>query len=92
MAASFNLSYAQLTPEAARVFRLLSVFPGTFDAAAAEVVCEDAGHVCLSDLVRRSLVLYDTSTKRYRLHDLARLFAEVKLSATERTAGQKRHA
>lgn len=90
--ASFNLSYARLAPEAARVFRLLSVFPGTFDAAAAEVVCDDEGHAYLSDLVRHSLVLYDASTKRYRLHDLARLFAKAKLGAEERPVGQKRFA
>jgi tetratricopeptide (TPR) repeat protein len=92
VAASFNLSYTRLTTEAARVFRLLSVFPATFDAAAEEVVCADAGHVQLSDLVRRSLVLYDEGTKRYRLHDLARLFADAKLSAEERAVGQKRLA
>lgn len=92
VAASFNLSYERLAPEAARVFRLLSVFPGTFDALAEAAVCADAGHVQLSDLVRRSLVLYDESTKRYRLHDLARLFADTKLIAEERTAGQKRFA
>ena len=92
VAASFNLSYAQLTLEGARVFRMLSIFPGTFDADAVEVVCDDAGHVCLSELVRRSLVLYDDNTKRYRLHDLARLFADAKLNSEERLAGQKRHA
>jgi tetratricopeptide (TPR) repeat protein len=90
--ASFNLSYEGLAPETARVFRLLSVFPGTFDAAATEVVCDDTEHAYLSDLVRRSLVLYDTSTKRYRLHDLARLFAGTKLSGTERFIGYKRFA
>ena len=92
VAASFNLSYARLASDAARVFRLLSVFPATFDAVAAEVVCADAGHVQLSDLVRRSLVLYDESTKRYRLHDLARLFADKKLSTEERAVSQKRFA
>ena len=92
VAASFNLSYARLPSEAARVFRLLSVFPATFDAVAEEIVCDDAGHVQLSDLVKRSLVLYDESTKRYRLHDLARLFAATKLSAEERAVGQKRFA
>jgi len=92
VAASFNLSYARLAPEAARVFRLLSVFPGTFDALAEEMVCADTAHAQLSDLVRRSLVLYDDSTKRYRLHDLARLFADGKLSEEERAAGQKNHA
>ncbi|HKY42507.1 MAG TPA: tetratricopeptide repeat protein [Pyrinomonadaceae bacterium] len=92
VAASFNLSYARLAPEAARVFRLLSVFPATFDAAAEEVVCADAAHVQLSNLLRRGLVLYDESTQRYRLHDLARLFAEAKLSAEDRAVGQKRFA
>jgi tetratricopeptide (TPR) repeat protein len=92
VATSFNLSYARLTSEAAHVFRLLSVFPATFDAVAEEVVCADAGHIQLSDLVRRSLVLYDENMKRYRLHDLARLFADAKLSAEERAVGQKRFA
>ena len=90
--ASFNLSYARLTSEAARVFRLLSVFPATFDAVAEEVVCADAGHVQLSDLVRRSLVLYVENTKRYRLHDLGRLFAHAKLGAQEQAIGEKRFA
>jgi tetratricopeptide (TPR) repeat protein len=90
--ASFNLSYARLAMEATHVFRLLSVFPATFDAAAEEVVCADAGHVQLSDFMRRSLVVYDEGTKRYRLHDLARLFADAKLSDEERAVGQIRFA
>jgi tetratricopeptide (TPR) repeat protein len=90
--ASFNLSYARLTSEAARVFRLLSVFPATFDMVAEEVVCSDAEHAQLSDLVRRSLVLYESSSKRYRLHDLSRLFAAAKLGDEERALGLKRHA
>lgn len=52
--ASFTLSYERLKPEAAGVFRMLSVFPATFDAEVKEVVCADTGHVQLSDLVRRS--------------------------------------
>jgi tetratricopeptide (TPR) repeat protein len=92
VAASFNLSYARLPPNSARVFRLLSVFPATFDAPTEEVVCADAGHVQLSELVRRSLVLYDSTTKRYRLHDLGRLFADTKLSTEERSLAQKRFA
>jgi tetratricopeptide (TPR) repeat protein len=92
VAASFNLSYARLATDTARVFRLLSVFPATFDAASEEVVCADEEHVQLSDLVRRGLVLYDEGTKRYRLHDLVRLFADAKLSAEERAVGEKRFA
>lgn len=91
LAASFDLSYARLVPETARVFRMLSVFTGAFDAVAEEAVCSDARHVNLSELVRRSLVLYDSSTKRYRLHDLARLFADSKLGDDERAVGNKRH-
>ena len=92
VAASFNLCYARLSSEAARVFRLLSIFPATFDSPAEEVVCADAGHVQLSDLMRRTLVFYDDSTKRYRVHELARLFADAKLSAEESAVGQKRFA
>lgn len=92
MHASFNLSYARLAPEAQRVFRLLSIFPGTFDAAAGATVCDDTNYVLLSDLVRRSLVLYDSGMCRYRLHDLMRLFANVKLTQEERAVAGLRHA
>ncbi len=90
--ASFNLSYARLSPDAARVFRQLAVFPTTFDAAAEEVICKDENHKHLSELIRRSLVLYDAASARYRLHDLARLFANARLSEEERVASQMRHA
>lgn len=90
--ASFNLSYARLDTDAARVFRQLAVFPASFDAKAEEMVCEDEGHKHLSELLRRSLVLYNADTARYRLHDLARLFADSRLSEEERSAGWMRHA
>jgi tetratricopeptide (TPR) repeat protein len=56
--ASLNLSYRQLSPKAKRVFRQLSVFPASFDAAAVEAVCEDPGHTHLTKLVQLSLVEY----------------------------------
>lgn len=90
--ASFNLSYARLEPEPARVFRQLAVFPASFDAAAEEMVCEDAEHTHLSNLVRRSLVLYDGETKRYRWHDLMRLFASKRLNEEEGKTALSRHA
>jgi tetratricopeptide (TPR) repeat protein len=90
--ASFELSYARLQPDTARVFRQLAVFPASFDAEAEEVICQDTGHAHLSDLLRRNLVLYNTETARYRLHDLARLFADSRLSDDERDAVQERHA
>ncbi|HYH84078.1 MAG TPA: tetratricopeptide repeat protein [Pyrinomonadaceae bacterium] len=90
--ASFNLSYARLDADAARVFRGLAVFPVAFEGKAEEAVCEDEKHKHLSELVRRSLVLYNEETRRYRLHDLARLFADSRLSETEQSAGRMRHA
>ncbi|HJR08340.1 MAG TPA: tetratricopeptide repeat protein [Pyrinomonadaceae bacterium] len=90
--ASFELSYARLPTETARVFRQLAVFPASFDATAEEKICQDTGHAHLSDLLRRNLVLYNSETARYRLHDLARLFADSRLSEDERDAAQERHA
>jgi tetratricopeptide (TPR) repeat protein len=90
--ASFGLSYARLTPDTARVFRLLAAFPASFDARAEETVCEDPGHKHLSELLRRNLVLYDDDTRRYSLHDLARLFADSRMSNDEGRATHMRHA
>src|SRR5262249_29833847 len=41
--------------------------------------CEDEGHRSLTELLRRNLVMYDGQEKRYRLHDLARVFASSRL-------------
>ena len=90
--ASFNLSYASLEGEAARVFRQLAVFPGSFDAAAEEVVCKDLEHARLSELLRRSLVEYDSAGERYRLHDLTHLFAASRRSDQEGDEAERRHA
>jgi tetratricopeptide (TPR) repeat protein len=87
--ASFNLSYARLSTEAAVVFRRLAVFRSSFDSTAAEVVCQDEGHKHLTDLVRRSLVLYDKVSRRYRLHELIRVFANSLLSEDQRAVSEK---
>ncbi len=90
--ASFGLSYARLTPDAARVFRRLAVFPAAFDARAEETICEDPEHKHLSELLRRNLIRYNAETRRYSLHDLARLFADPRMSDDERHATRMRHA
>ena len=90
--ASFGLSYARLTPDVARVFRLLAVFSASFDARAEETICEDLGHKHLSELLRRNLVRYNAETRRYSLNDLARLFADSRMSQDERHATRMRHA
>lgn len=93
--ASLTLSYELLSPEPQRLWRALAVFPDTFDAAAAAAVWEldaDATQDALGDLLRYSLLDWDADTQRYRLHDLARLFADSRLSDAERHATRIRHA
>ena len=81
-----------------RLWRMLAVFPDSFDHLAAAAVWEikNAAEAKdrLSDLVARSMVEWDETTGRYRLHDLARLFAEAQLikDEAEKYQAQQRHA
>ncbi|HST54050.1 MAG TPA: DUF4062 domain-containing protein [Pyrinomonadaceae bacterium] len=93
--ASLTLSYDLLGAEMQRLWRALSVFPDTLDAAAAAAVWEteaDAAQDTLGELLKFSMLDWDAKTARYSLHDLARLFADSRLSETERNAGRMRHA
>jgi tetratricopeptide (TPR) repeat protein len=90
-----NLSYKLLTPETQELWRKLAVFPGTFSEEAAVVLWDvslDAAQDVLGRLVKYSLVEWDEATKRYRLHDLVRLFADEHLEEVERRLSQQRHA
>jgi tetratricopeptide (TPR) repeat protein len=89
--ASFNLSYNCLPEEMANVFRLLSVFPSDFDAQAEEFVCQDESHLNLSELATLSLVELQEA-ERYRLHDLARVFAASRMDAAACEPARLRHA
>jgi tetratricopeptide (TPR) repeat protein len=89
--ATFNISYERLAAKAKRIFRLLAVFPATFDRGAQGAVCGGPTE-SLSHLVRLSLVSFDARTSRYRLHDLVRLFAAQKLAPHERRTGRQRHS
>jgi tetratricopeptide (TPR) repeat protein len=90
--ASFNLSYARLSSDSATVFKQLAIFPGSFDATAEEFLCRDEDHKHLSDLVRRSLVMYDKDSKRYHMHELMRVFAKSLLSDEETLTSEMRLA
>lgn len=79
--AALGLSAAMLTrknPEWAGRWQTLTVFPASFKrggaAAVWQVETEEARDT-LGELLIRSLVLYDSETGRYRLHDLMRLVA-----------------
>ena len=97
--ASFSVSYDLLSPGRKKNWRCLSVFPEDFDRNAAIAVLKMApgpSSEALSDLVRWSLVDFipfpDSEGGRYRLHDLARLFAESCLEPDELVDAQKKHS
>lgn len=93
--ASLSLSYELLSKELQERWRWLAVFPDSFadDATAAvwEVSMDQAQHT-LGELITASIVEWNETSGRYRLHDLARLFADAKLSVDQHAVGQKRHA
>lgn len=75
VSAGFELSYADLAPDAARVFRLLALVPGpdfTVDAATA-LLGTDA-YPAISNLLDGNL-LQTSRIDRFQFHDLLRLFA-----------------
>lgn len=98
--ASFSLSYDLLPMiHLQNLWSNLSVFPADFDRAGAAAVLEmDLGQAAeaLSDLVKWSLVDFLPSAidgkGRYRLHDLARVFAASRLEAAAKAEAQQRHA
>jgi tetratricopeptide (TPR) repeat protein len=93
--ASLSLSYELLSEGLRERWRWLAVFPDTFAGGAAAAVWEleaDQAKYILGELMAASLVEWNETSDRYRLHDLARLFVDAKLSAEERAVGEKRFA
>jgi len=93
--ASLSLSYDLLGEGLQRQWALLAVFPGTFERGGAAAVWgleADRAQDGLSELLCYSLVEWDVEAERYRLHDLARVFAESRLEEAERAGGRERHA
>jgi len=91
--ASLTLSYDLLSEDLQRSWRELAIFPSTFDveaAAATWAVDLALANEVLGSLVKSSLV--DGAEGRYRLHDLARLFAESRLEESESAGACSRHA
>jgi tetratricopeptide (TPR) repeat protein len=93
--ASLRLSYELLPQNLQKYWRSLAVFPGSFDRRAAAYVWDrdpDLSRQALSDLRARSLLEYSLTTRRYELHDLARLLADKLLTEDERAFAAMRHA
>ncbi|MGW1719160.1 tetratricopeptide repeat protein [Streptomyces sp. NPDC002156] len=75
--AAFDLSYRRLPPEQARVLRLLTLAPGpdASDEVVAALVGTDTPPVRdLEALARAHLVERGSGRRRWRLHDLVRVF------------------
>lgn len=76
---AFHDSYAALTPEAQRLFRITGLLPGTtFSLRAAAAALDETSGVTrglLDHLVMRSLVR-PVEDDRYTIHDLLRRYAE----------------
>ncbi|WP_103890755.1 helix-turn-helix domain-containing protein [Actinacidiphila yanglinensis] len=94
--AAFELSYRQLTGQAARMLRLLSVVPSPDMTAAYGAALSGTGvfeaEDVMAELVEAGL-LQATFTGRYQLHDLLRLFARARLQeegVAEREAADER--
>jgi predicted ATPase len=96
--AAIDWSYQLLDPQLQAVHRRLGVFVGGFTLDAAEEVCGDVAsandvYLALSDLVAKSLVVFDRDLGRYRLLEPIRVFALDRLTDTgEHPQIAQRHA
>jgi tetratricopeptide (TPR) repeat protein len=93
--ASIALSYNLLDAETQTRWRMLAVFPDTFDASAAAAVWEMEANPTqdtLSRLLQFSMLEWNDATKRYRMHDLMRGFARQLSMEPESDAAALRHA
>ncbi|MGQ4486078.1 helix-turn-helix domain-containing protein [Streptomyces sp. SAS_281] len=83
---AFHLSYSRLTPDTARVFRLLSMIPGgDFDVPYAAVLAEMSAveaEDTLEELLEAGLLTTSVGD-RYRFHDLLRLYARARHRYTD---------
>ncbi|MER7795044.1 tetratricopeptide repeat protein [Streptomyces sp. NPDC097640] len=92
--AALDLSYQGLSPDAARLYRLLGLHPGPeFGSTVAEAaLVGDATDVL--DALHNANLLIDVGEERYRFHDLVRLHATAKAeeeeSPEERAAALRR--
>ncbi|MEU6933889.1 helix-turn-helix domain-containing protein [Streptomyces sp. NPDC046374] len=83
---AFELSYRQLTGQAARMLRLLSLVPGPDMTAAYGAALTGTGVLQAEDVMEELFeagLLQTTFTGRYQLHDLLRLYARGRLSREE---------
>jgi len=84
--AVFSWSFRALEPDAARLFRLLSLHPGrefSVDSAAVLSRSRPASTARLLDTLARGHLLQEVGPHRFRFHDLLRDYATERVEATE---------
>ncbi len=86
--AAFELSYRHLTPEVAKVFRLLALVPGSDTSVELAAVASgqpvDEVEAALEKLAEASLLGFSGTPGRYTSHDLLRVYAMERLETAER--------
>lgn len=81
--AAFEISYHQLSPGAATMFRRLALVPSPDTSADLAAVLVPSGEEALEELADASLLGISETPGRYTLHDLLRVFAGERLEADE---------
>jgi len=84
-------SHELCMPGEQRLWACLSVFPGSFNLAAAEYVCGPSALDDLPRLVEKSVVQYDDQAGRYRMLDTMREFGAERLADRDDCKPQTRH-
>lgn len=77
--ACISSSYAHLNDSEKKLFRILSIFPNTFQSQAVDKMTSSANELELCSLVNRSMCSYDENSKLYSLHTLLKHFGSMKL-------------
>jgi tetratricopeptide (TPR) repeat protein len=93
--ASIDISYSYLDEDLKQKWNMLSVFSGSFDGSAVAAVWdldEEEVESALSELIRSSMIIWGESGRRYKLHDLLRLFGDKCLVESSRLQANKNHA
>ncbi|WP_313888399.1 ATP-binding protein [Lentzea alba] len=81
--AAFEISYHQLSPGAATLFRRLALVPSPDTSADLAAMLTESGEEALEELADASLVGISETPGRYTLHDLLRVFAGERLEVDE---------
>jgi tetratricopeptide (TPR) repeat protein len=93
--AALQSSYDLLDPDMQQRFRFLAVFPESFDLKAAAAVWDtetEGAQDALGVLLNYSLVDFSTTSSRYRLHDLVRVFTGQLLSIEKQLTAELRYS